>query len=163
MSACVRSLDFKNWQVGLPYMNVSGYLSQIHSPKPVLFHIQDAVRLYNSKTNPSIKKWLEDYRLPINVVLSLVVKSGIQYNINGMLEFINKFVDSTEYISADFIRNNETKIFEVDTIWDLIYDGVQLVKQSDVIMGSELDNFIQFVEQIYEIFNKNKIRFFNIS
>lgn len=163
MCACVRSLDFTNWQVGLPYMNVSGYLSQIHSPKPVLFHIQDAVRLYNSKTNPDIKHWLETYKLPINVVFSLVVKSGIQYNVDGMLEFINKFIDASDYISADFVRTNDTKIFEVDLIWDLIYNGLQLVKQSGVIMGSELDNFIQFIEQIYEVFNKNHIRFFNIS
>jgi hypothetical protein len=159
----VRSLDYKNWQVGLPYLNVSGYLSQVHSPKPVLFHINDAVRLYNSKTNANIKHWLETYRLPINVVFSLVVKSGIQYNIDGMLEFINKFVDTNEYISADFVRTNDTKIFEVDLIWDLIYDGVQLVKQSDVIMGSELDNFIQFVEQIYEIFERKNIKYINIS
>jgi hypothetical protein len=40
---------------------------------------------------------------------------------------------------------------------------VQLVKKSDVIMGSELDNFIQFIEQIYDIFNKNNIRYVNIS
>lgn len=163
MGTYVRSLDFKNWQVGLPYMDVSGYLSQVHTPKPVLFHIQDAVRLYNSKTNPDIKHWLETYRLPINVVTSLVVKSGIQYNIDGMVEFINKFVDASEYISADYIKNNELKIFEVDLVWDLIYDGVQLVKKADIVMGSELDNFIQFIEQIYEVFNKNHVRFFNIS
>jgi hypothetical protein len=159
----VRSLDYKNWQVGLPYLNVSGYLSQVHSPKPVMFHIQDAIRLYNSKTNANIKHWLETYRLPINVVFSLVVKSGIQYNIDGMMEFINKFFDTNEYISADYIKNNELKIFEVDLIWDLIYDGVQLVKQSDVIMGSELDNFIQFIEQIYEIFERKNIKYINIS
>lgn len=161
--ADIRTLDLKNWQVGLPYMDVSGYLSQVHTSKPAFPHIKNAVRLYNSKTNPDIKHWLETYRFPINVVLSLVVKSGIQYNIDGMMEFINKFVDAGEYISADFVKNNEIKIFETDTVWDMIYDSVQLVKQSDVIMGSELDNFIQFIEQIYEIFNKNNIRFFNIS
>jgi hypothetical protein len=163
MSACVKSLDLKNWQVGLPYLNVSGYLSQVHTPKSAFPYIQGAVRVYSNKTNPDIKRLLEDYRLPINVVFSLVVKSGIQYNIDGMLEFINKFVDSTNYISADYIKNHELKIFEVDLIWDLIYDGVQLVKQSDVIMGSELDNFIQFVEQIYEIFERKNIKYINIS
>jgi hypothetical protein len=163
MCACVRSLDYKNWQVGLPYLNVSGYLSQIHSPKSAFPYIQGAVRVYSNKTNPDIKRLLEDYRLPINVVTSLVVKSGIQYNIDGMLEFINKFVDAGNYISSDYIKNHELKIFEVDLIWDLIYDGVQLVKQSDVIMGSELDNFIQFVEQIYEIFERKNIKYINIS
>lgn len=163
MGACVKSLDLKNWQIGLPYMNVSGYLSQVHSPKSAFPYIQGAVRIYNNKTNPDIKRWLEDYRLPINVVTSLVVKSGIQYNVDGMLEFINKFIDTNDYISADFVRTNETKIFEVDLVWDLIYDGVQLVKKSDIIIGSELDNFIQFIEQIYDVFNKNNIRFVNIS
>jgi hypothetical protein len=106
---------------------------------------------------------LEEYRLSTNVILSLVIKSNIKYNVDGFVEFLEKFVEVDKYISADFIRNHEIKIFETDLIWDQIYDGVQLVKKSDVIMGSELDNFIQFIEQIYDIFNKNNIRYVNIS
>jgi hypothetical protein len=161
--ADIKTLDLKNWQIGLPYMDVSSYLDKLYAPKTAFPYIQNAVRLYNTKANPSIKKWLEEYRLSTNVILSLVIKSNIKYNVDGFVEFLEKFVEVDKYISADFIRNHEIKIFETDLIWDQIYDGVQLVKKSDVIMGSELDNFIQFIEQIYDIFNKNNIRYINIS
>jgi hypothetical protein len=161
--ACVKTLDVHNWQAGLPYMDVADYLSKLDAPKVTFPYIRDAVRLYNSKTNPDIKKWLEDYKLPINVVMALIIKSGIQYNVNGMLEFIDRFEDTKEFISSDFIRSNDIKIFETDLIWDMIYDGIQLVKKSDIIMASELDNFIQFIEQVYEVFNKNNIRYFNMT
>ena len=161
--ACIKTLDVKNWQVGLPCCDIADYLDKLDTPKPMFPHIKDAVRLYNKKTNPSIKKWLEDYRLPINVVMSLIIKSGIKYNVDAMVEFLNKFVEVKDFINSDFIRNNEIKIFETDLIWDMIYDGVQLVKKSNIIIASELDSFIQFIEQVYEVFNKNNVRYFNMT
>lgn len=131
----------------------SSWIKNYPFKKPVFPNVSEAVRVGNIYKHKPIYKWLGQYKLVIYTAMGLAIHSGVDYNTVGLEGFINKFYEPEKYFK------NSLQSFKIkpSAFKYCINAGVELVGPSGVLMGPELDIFIQYIEGLYNILTFNNI------
>lgn len=107
----------------------------------------------HSKKYKLIYNWLHQYKLVIFTAFGLAVHSGVDYSPKGLEGFINKFYEPKEYFKASLQSFKiKTSAFKY-----CIEAGEELVKPAGVMIGPEINIFLEYLEGLYNILSSNDV------